>query len=457
MRRLHLALPAASVVFCSLFRVACGCSSSSSSPIEEDAADARDVAKLDAVSYLDTGGPTPPLDGWVPYTDYNPDCGFWVPGSASAMPPPIRWEPCDSTATPSGSSCRQMVTDWAYPPGGGSPGGALQGWVRGDGTAFLLVWRTIDTNSFVLVAEADGPVHTAIVGTRNDQCLVSPASIQDGKYGLQIYDNFQTTDHARGGGALGGDIDAVVPDTALQFTDGADASVHEIHVGASGLLDAPVPFAFNAYAWGDHDAAAFTALWSPANEPGFAFAFPKFQSSSLFFEAYAGYYTKIKLLTSAGTAVDFIAYGGGSDFSHAAGDFGTDGHDMVWSEGTGGTDGGLFANVDLFTAPFTTNPADVAKRRLRSEVANGFGVSAFLVGCGFAARATYQGIRIVRLADGLSWQMPSDPDPHSWAWTEPVAVTCSELFASVSIPNPTPHLGLARVRLDSLGPGIPPD
>lgn len=45
-------------------------------------------------------------------------------------------------------------------------------------------------------------------------------------------------------------------------------------------------------------------------------------------------------------------------------------------------------------------------------------------------------------------------DTARWNWYEPTVVTCSELFVNIVGPK---VFNIARVRLDSLGPGIPPD
>jgi hypothetical protein len=75
------------------------------------------------------------------------------------------------------------------------------------------------------------------------------------------------------------------------------------------------------------------------------------------------------------------------------------------------------------------------------------------VTCGYAARSNGLHIRVVRLSDGQSWTL-SNATTDPWGWSEPLAVTCTELFATVHIPGAT---RLARIRLDALGPGIAPD
>ena len=42
----------------------------------------------------------------------------------------------------------------------------------------------------------------------------------------------------------------------------------------------------------------------------------------------------------------------------------------------------------------------------------------------------------------------------SWGWGDPVAVTCSEVFMYATTATTDT---IARVRLDALGPGLPPD
>jgi hypothetical protein len=132
------------------------------------------------------------------------------------------------------------------------------------------------------------------------------------------------------------------------------------------------------------------------------------------------------------------------------GDLGTDGKDLVWIEASGRTtDTGPFDTYTIMTAPYTTEPGSVVSRRLRTEQGPDFDVVYFQVGCGYAARSNGEHIRVVRLSDGQSWVLTNAlTDP--WGWTEPLAVTCTELFATVRNSGVT---RLARVRLDSLGPG----
>jgi hypothetical protein len=140
-------------------------------------------------------------------------------------------------------------------------------------------------------------------------------------------------------------------------------------------------------------------------------------------------------------------------FDRGFGDLGTDGKDLVWIDAQGRasqSSSSPFTTLTIMTAPFMTEPNAVVSRRLRTEDGPGFGASNFVVGCGYAARSNGQHIRIVRLSDGYSWALPTG----KFYWQNPLALTCTELFASVLSGG---ELRTARIRLDSLGRGISPD
>jgi hypothetical protein len=160
----------------------------------------------------------------------------------------------------------------------------------------------------------------------------------------------------------------------------------------------------------------------------------------------------VHVYTAAGGVQDLLSPG--SDPAVGFDDLGTDGTDMVWMKASGHTDASLpFDKYEIITSPATTDPALIAPRRLRSEEGPAFGSTPFVVGCGYAARTNGYHLRIVRLADGQSWNLDGAAT-DAWSWARPLAVTCDELFATVKDGK---TLRLARVRLDSLGPPIPAD
>jgi hypothetical protein len=74
------------------------------------------------------------------------------------------------------------------------------------------------------------------------------------------------------------------------------------------------------------------------------------------------------------------------------------------------------------------------------------------VGCGHALLEGPEGDLIVtRLGDGWSWYVPQTLERRIYT---ALGLTCTELFA---VGEMNKRFTVARVRLDSLGPGFPPD
>lgn len=154
------------------------------------------------------------------------------------------------------------------------------------------------------------------------------------------------------------------------------------------------------------------------------------------------------------------------DYTQGAGNFNTDGVDMVWTHGTGKpADGTLEYPVrSIMTAPFTTSPSELkaSAKYLRSDpgqlVPYPFGV-----GCGYAARQVFtpsQGdgsvgsndLMIVRLSDGVSWLVSAPPVEQGMGFGFVMGLTCDEVFATANFAD-EPNT-IVRIRLDSLGPSI---
>jgi hypothetical protein len=140
---------------------------------------------------------------------------------------------------------------------------------------------------------------------------------------------------------------------------------------------------------------------------------------------------------------------------------GTDGQHLVWMEGEGKAGPGevSYAKASVMAAPFTTDPEQLAPKRLRSIPTGLPPVSPWIVGCGYAANEynTHQ-ILVVRLSDGQSWEL-KDPDPSAplqqhWFYSSVYAITCDEIFVKAGVGMAA---NIARIRLDALGPGMAPD
>ena len=115
-----------------------------------------------------------------------------------------------------------------------------------------------------------------------------------------------------------------------------------------------------------------------------------------------GYVVRTYHGTVDGPNTVFFATPDGSDLKG----FATDGVDMAWTQAYGVLPGGAtFERYELWTAPYTTNAALPAPRRVAIEVYQGQGV----VRSGwYASGRTDSGARdFVRLADGARRRLPA--------------------------------------------------
>ncbi len=431
--------------------LAFGCSSDASlaAPVPDAGFDAvSDVSEAQAVPT--EGGdpdPEPPAGlpgGWEIERTYSKHCGLYVPSSEATLPAPIRWEACPSSVTPAGSNCRLMAID-GEPAKTSTPAGAEGAWVRDDGSVVLAAYRSAKPDWYYsFVADADGPVHSALLETDSHRCLVSNANVFASRYTLQVYEYGSATL----GGFIAGDVSPSTfrPRIAVHTPP---PSSQTPYAGPFAILDLTEGYKFQEYSW--ETGAPLGTMWSAAQDNGLQQGVPVFAKTGVFWPSSDLHYQKVKVYSPAVGVRDFLVP---SAVDRGIGELGTDSKDLVWIEAQGHTgDSAFYDMLTIRTAPFTTDPDAVSARRVRSEEGPGFGASHFIVGCGFAARSTGAHIRLVRLSDGQSWKL-ANAFTTPWAWTEPLAVTCDELFAMVSVAGVS---RLARVRLDSLGPGIVAD
>jgi hypothetical protein len=116
---------------------------------------------------------------------------------------------------------------------------------------------------------------------------------------------------------------------------------------------------------------------------------------------------------------------------------------------------------------YTTDPGSVSGTRMTTASGIGFATTGFVIGCGYAARGPYAHVdggpndpvlSVFRLSDGRRWELPHAPG-SGFVWSHPLGITCTELFATVGLESEGGPLlyDIVRVKLDSLGPGLPAD
>lgn len=403
-------------------------------------------------------------DGYIPADDASPDvvltdppgvppgwkrldvfpriCGFFGPTTPEGLIGPakgITWTACPTGVVPDGLVCSRIAADWAST----RRADLLSSWVSASRDAQsrlqLALIKFVDDYAYELIVDADsGAAKNAVLDTDLGSCgLGGGSALSSDRYVF----NFASVPIV--GAFVAGRIGEMVPDAIIRF----DTSGHVPHATPFGIVD--LTNALDLYDW---NGAPQGRLWSSANDrldhEGLVAS-----ATRIFWTGNSPVVMRVQSFAPETGAGDFISEG--SDTTKGDGDLGTDGNDMVWVRGFGRTKDFVYPTLDIMTSAYSDTPSGLAPRRLRSEEGGwSVGASPFVVGCGYAARSNASGRRIVRLSDGQSWILPSATG--SLHWSVPVALTCDEIFLLAAEAG-TNVMTIARVRLDSLGPGIPPD
>jgi hypothetical protein len=424
-------------------------------------ADASDAFDAECPALTEPIPDTVP-EGWVPYTCWSPKCPLFVPGEAGQMPPPIEWEPCPEPL-PQDVDCRWMKrsaggvsfnvgpADMAVDTKTGAP---LLEFMRGSlgGDETTVMW---------IVAEVDGPVRTALFsGNRGTgTCPYIWHDLGENRYALApvtatgpVVDGHVSEQR----GVLAGDIDAPMPQTLVRFPPDHDPA--HWYVSADWLVEFTTAYHI-AWSW---DLKSHTTIYTAGDDPdGLAPHEAIVVGKDVFIDVGTLNHCGVMSWNPADGLRPFLRWFGST--TKGAANFGTDGMDLVWTqlEGIGACDQGAKASV--WTAPYGTDPAttQAAARRLRSDLA-GRTMYPYAVADGFAARVVgpmdvpETTLFIVRLSDGYSWRIEGrlENDAHHWTQTF-LSVANGEVFASIW--GKEIGTNIVRIRLDSLGPGTPPD
>ncbi len=405
---------------------------------------------------------------WVEFTEWSCERPFYIPTSTDDMPEPIQWEPCSDKVNAS-LSCRSMKLTW---PHNDSPITWARRedrvWVDEQGHALLAFAR----NSYVppapgwhmaLIADVDGPVRFAIMYPQATAigAMLRSSELVDGHFTIMVRGDGESNAYeSTKQGVLIGEVGKLRPrllaryDTTsvLSWTGGRKWVERQVAPQIENWLhplDGGEPF----------------LLTSRATDPDQGSPSPSF-----FFKDIVT--LDVGNLRSIGVMVYDEAkglrplvreYGNREEGDQ---NLGTDGNFLVWTHGSDHPPDkeSIYPTRSIMVSPFTTEASEVQPRRLRSDP-NQASDDNFVVACGFAARNAggRDGLLVVRLSDGWSWLIPSnDTAGNRWLWSYPIGMTCDEIFvvyaetrkigdASPLVPN------IARVRLDSLGPGMAPD
>ena len=127
---------------------------------------------------------------------------------------------------------------------------------------------------------------------------------------------------------------------------------------------------------------------------------------------------------------------------------GGDGAQLVWTQLRQQTGPYQFAVRDVVTAPYATSPEAIASTTRRLTAARGGSTShPWAVGCGLASQRWELETQVVRLVDGASWVYGGTDAALP---VTPGAITCDHIYGTMDDGS------VVRVRLDSVGPFVPP-
>lgn len=403
-----------------------------------------------------TGGmapdePCPNWPGWAKWDDWAPAQPFCYAVDPASTVAPIEWELCHPLSGMS-TGCRQMVVDWPHEQLAFAV--AASAFVEASGEVVLAFSRINGSSeppnfAMPIVAEADGAVRAAALDPR--QVLTTYAWFQstalrglgEGRGLLQLYP-----------------IDYTAPEALVGFV-GPEPRPFVEH-GFSDIVGRG--FGASTDIWGTWDSNRILIarwgeepqeVWGPAQSGYQQTRFVPFADFGTWHEGDATH-ANIIAWTPEDGAYPFISYG--DDDTRGAEALGTDGVDLVWIQSEGRLPNGDYAQRDIMTSPFTTEPAALDPRRLRSYPSTYTGIRAFVVGCGYAAYSYEPGkVLVVRTSDGYWWELPSSgcTGPNftgDFCFEDPYVLTCDELFLRGGMP-----MNIARVELDALGAPNAPD
>jgi hypothetical protein len=417
--------------------------------------DAADDAPTDGAPDVPAIGPSWSPEGWVHFGPSG--CGYIIPTTRDALPPPIRWENCPDNALPGvrGAQCRMISPSWPAPgdPWVAYPGGAIA--QRGGNAPSISFVRSAKHSQLLVVADVDGPVHTAQIETRR-ACWANHISARDGRFAFSASVKEDDTSFA-----IAGRIGDLRP--AIYGVAKTPGTIARFFAGTRGLGRLSFGFRISLFDW---DTETSELLWKPQDDNALDGGDVLVHGADVLFTSHSRSIMKIKVHRAGEGSRDLVSFG--DDLSRGAGHPGTDGRDFVWVEGSGGTEEsrGLFPRASILTAPYSNDAATLTrtKRLLRSDAINAVMLGNSVVGCGYGSvalddRDSGEYMRfVVRLSDGAAWKLPARAEGFTWGWREILGITCDEVFAVVNVSDPQDSYSrIVRVPLTALGTPIPPN
>jgi hypothetical protein len=137
------------------------------------------------------------------------------------------------------------------------------------------------------------------------------------------------------------------------------------------------------------------------------------------------------------------------DEARAAGNLGSDGELLVWTEGEARGEDGSFGQTWIAAAS-VQQPQRV--RRVAEDGSNRVGAAPFAVGCGWAGHRVPGGALLVDLESGETLRLY---DGDELRWGNVLAISCDEVFVSYATPRAANPRGMDLARIPRAGLVLP--
>lgn len=439
--------------------VAAGCDTKSVPAAPGEDAAVPDVleATVPDVAAPDTAvlEPTPPRPAFVPagwelWTGFKKAAQIYVPTRKDVLPPPAKWEPCDPAFfpdNPGGSACEE----WANVEPGQTGAGTMSGFSNftppSAGRFFLPQMRMFETHyTWVVVDVATGEPQNALMAA-------SPAWVANATWPSSTGTLYTIGEYGDPGPVTGYVLaphDPTLPRLGGSYTTASGDSF----VLGDSLLGRIVAGAVFQGPWSNPQAQRLVA--DPVLQPLLSF----YRGDTAYLETTGGVNRRIYQVARPGAALETWFDNAQNLYAYES-NLATDGTDLTWVhyEGCTTTSAKSCSSRDVYVAKVPSPGARPIGRRVRS--------SSLLfpdttVGCGYIAAtgayaAYHSELRVIRMADGVSFLRRQMDATKENGYTTPLAVTCEHVYVIRSPRRADQLPNVVRIRLDALGPAIPPD
>jgi len=381
-------------------------------------------------------------------------CPLYMPGNSKIRPPKAEWGPCDFKL-PEPFQCQRIVK-----PGTGLTGAFNYSWVDPESQSIKIITNlegsSIPEESLVQRTVFDGDSGESIVSFlevwKKDVCSYQASGISEKNYMFEVFPWWNDKVE----GFIAGDYEHGHP-TRMMKLEADPFIISNWTIAPSWIIRKRGDR--TAFRWNDPDDKGTLIYSAPMLGRAGHKVIP--HGDDIFIQIGEIHTGGVAIWTEKDGTRPLILWPANTRTVHH---FDTDGKNHVWTEAEGWNNSTTtFAQSDVFVAPYTLDQAKVTQTRKKlTKDLNVLSGTPWKVGCGYAARKLAastplsNSLMVVRLSDGTSWLLPGGDPSQPWRYDflNAFGITCTHIYTTVALPSGAPTI--ARIRLDSLGPGTPP-